>query len=104
MTIIEIAALDNGAHRNQSGAGTIPAGYAQIPDTMEIPATFPFVNVTVQNDIVTAISANQTAYDAAVKAAEEAAKNQPTPVTLESIQAQLETTQEAVDALLMGTN
>lgn len=46
MRIIEIAALDNGAHRNQSGSfSSVPDGWAVIPDCIAIPATFPFVSV-----------------------------------------------------------
>ena len=46
MTIIEIAALSNGAHRNQSGGvSSVPDGWAVIPDCIVIPATFPFVGV-----------------------------------------------------------
>ena len=41
MRIIEIAALENGAHRNQTGAFTsIPDGWAMIPDGMKA-AEFP---------------------------------------------------------------
>ena len=47
MKIIEIAALDNGAHRNQSGTfSAIPDGWAIIPDGMETP-NFPFGEVEV---------------------------------------------------------
>lgn len=78
MKIIEINALDNGAHRNQNGKFTIaPNGWAIIPDDMEIPETFPFVNFTVDEDgNVTTIEANQEAYDAA-KASEEEVKSTP---------------------------
>ena len=55
MRIIEIAALDNGAHRNQTGTfSTIPSGWAVIPDSMETP-NFPFgearsrLSLTVKN-------------------------------------------------------
>lgn len=42
MKIIEIAALSNGAHRNQSGnMQTVPDGWAVIPDGMET-ENFPF--------------------------------------------------------------
>jgi len=42
MKIIEIQALDNGSHRNQTGEFTsIPEGWAVIPDDMETPS-FPF--------------------------------------------------------------
>lgn len=52
MRIIEIEALDNGAHRNQTGNfKTIPEGYALIPDGMTIPSTFPFVNIEVAEEI-----------------------------------------------------
>lgn len=48
MKLIEIQALPNGAHRNQEGNfKAIPEGYAQIPDDMVIPDTFPFVNIEV---------------------------------------------------------
>lgn len=47
MRIIEITALSNGAHRNQTGAfSTIPYGWAVIQDDMETP-NFPFGEVTV---------------------------------------------------------
>ena len=47
MRIIEITALDNGAHRNQTGNfSTIPSGWAVIPDDMETP-NFPFGDVSV---------------------------------------------------------
>lgn len=45
MQIIEIVALDNGAHRNQTGDMTeVPAGWAVIPDGMETP-NFPFGSI-----------------------------------------------------------
>lgn len=49
MTMIEIAPLDSGAHRNQSGnMKAIPDGWAVLPDSMETP-NFPFGNITVDN-------------------------------------------------------
>ena len=46
MKIVEIKALENGAHRNQTGNFThVPEGYARIPDDMAIPDTFPFVEI-----------------------------------------------------------
>ncbi len=48
MKIIEILALSNGGHNNQTWNGeTIPEGYAVIPDDMETP-NFPFGEVTVK--------------------------------------------------------
>ena len=57
MTIIEIEELSNGAHRNQSGnMRKIPTGWAVIPDGMSIPASFPFVDITVENGVVKSIT------------------------------------------------
>lgn len=51
MKIIEIKALENGAHRSQTGyLSVIPEGYAIIPDDMTIPDTFPFVNIEVTEE------------------------------------------------------
>lgn len=48
MRIVEIAALENGAHRNQSGGMTTPPnGWAVIPDDMETPC-FPFGEVEAE--------------------------------------------------------
>lgn len=55
MKIIEITALSNGAHRNQTGNfSTIHDGWAFIPDGMETP-NFPFGDVEVEeiNGIMT---------------------------------------------------
>ena len=61
MKIIEIAPLDNGAHRNQTSNSTfpVPDGYALIPEDMPIPKTFPFVDIEVEGDppIVTNMTA-----------------------------------------------
>ena len=58
MLIIEIAAQSNGAHRNQTGTfRTIPDGWAEVPSSIEIPDTFPFVNIEVENGVVTSMTA-----------------------------------------------
>lgn len=58
MHIIEIVALDNGAHRNQSGdLSAAPDGWAIIPDDMTIPETFPFVDIVVEGDTVVEMTA-----------------------------------------------
>lgn len=46
MRAIEIAALSNGAHRNQTGLSVLPAGWAVIPDDM-VCENFPFGEITV---------------------------------------------------------
>lgn len=46
---IKIDALHNGAHENQLGQfELIPEGWALIPDDLELPETFPFVDITVE--------------------------------------------------------
>ena len=58
MKLIEITALSNGAHRNQTYNGsTVPDGWAVIPDGMAVPDTFPFVNLTVEDQTVTSMTA-----------------------------------------------
>ena len=57
MKIIEIKSLSNGSHRNQSGEFIeVPLGWAVIPDEMEIPETFPFVNIEVEDGVVTSMT------------------------------------------------
>ena len=47
MRIIEIAPLDNGAHRNQNGGlSVVPEGWAVVPSDMEC-ENFPFGDVEV---------------------------------------------------------
>lgn len=46
MRMIEIAALENGAHRNQTHHGVLPDGWAVIPDNMDT-ENFPFGEVEV---------------------------------------------------------
>lgn len=48
MRIIEITALDNGAHRNQNGfIKKLPDGWAIVPDELAT-ENYPFGNVTVE--------------------------------------------------------
>ena len=48
MKIVEIAALPNGAHRNQDGGMiSVPEGWAVIPEGTELP-NFPFGEVTAE--------------------------------------------------------
>ena len=58
MNNIEIIALSNGAHRNQTyNSATVPDGWAVIPEGMAVPDTFPFVNLTVDGQTVTSMTA-----------------------------------------------
>lgn len=49
MRIIEIAPLDNGAHRNQSYPGFVPDGWAAIRSNAEL-ENFPFGTFEVEED------------------------------------------------------
>lgn len=59
MRIIEIATLENGGHNNQfcNTAIPVPEGWAVIPDDMELPATFPFIDIAVEDGVVTSMTA-----------------------------------------------
>ena len=59
MKIVEIAPLSNGAHRNdrRDSFKTIPEGWAVVPEGMEIPGTFPFVNIEAEDGVVTSMTA-----------------------------------------------
>lgn len=54
MKAIEIIALENGAHRNQTGIKTLPEGWAVIPDDM-VCENFPFGEIETAeiNDVIT---------------------------------------------------
>ena len=59
MRIIRIIASPNGGHANQTTSANIPlpSGWAIIPETMEIPETFPFVDLEVEGKYVTKMTA-----------------------------------------------
>lgn len=58
MRIVEIQALDNGAHRNQTGNfSAIPDGWVEIPADVAIPETFPFVDIQVEGQRVVSMTA-----------------------------------------------
>ena len=58
MKIIEIQALHNGAHRNQTTTSTtIPTGWAEIHADTAIPETFPFVDIQVEGNKVVSMTA-----------------------------------------------
>lgn len=47
MRILEIAPLENGAHRNQTYHGVLPPGWAVVPDDLET-ENFPFGTPTAE--------------------------------------------------------
>lgn len=93
MLIIETAALDNGAHRNQTGnLRTIPEGWAVVPNTIEVPDTFPFVDIEVEGQTVIAMTAGVVPEQEPVPEAE--------PTQLDIIEAQVTYTAMMTDTLL----
>ncbi len=96
MQIIEILALDNGAHRNQSGDfRTIPEGWAVVPygETLE---NFPFGTPTVEeiNGVMTV-----TAWEVGeIPEAEPEPEAEPTQIDV--IEAQVYYTAMMTDTLL----
>ena len=92
MKIIEIQPLANGAHRNQEGGlRTVPEGWAMIPDNMEIPETFPFVDIQVEGQTVTAMTAGVVP------------EPEPQPEPEPSLDEQVAELQEALHMILEGT-
>ncbi len=56
--IIKIEPNSNGSHANQSTTPkVIPDGWAVVPDSIEIPDTFPFVNIETENGVVISMTA-----------------------------------------------
>lgn len=95
MKIIEIQVLSNGAHRNQNGfKGEVPDGWAVIPDDMQIPSTFPFVDITVEDGVVTSMTAGIVP--------EPEPEADPEPTQLDIIEAQVTYTAMMTDTLLGG--
>lgn len=104
--MIEIEALENGAHRNQYFHGELPEGWAIIPEDMIVPDTFPFVNIEVEektyyNEVPApteeGVSMTQEAYTmlTVTKMTEGTLPEpQPEPITPDS------TADEVLDALL----
>lgn len=93
MRIIEIAALDNGAHRNQTGTfSAVPDGWAVIPENIVMPDTFPFVDIEVDGQTVTSMTAGT------VPAPEP--EPEPEPTQLDRVEAQAVYTAMMTDTLL----
>lgn len=96
MKIIEIEALENGAHRNQELLGMdypeIPEGWAVIPEDMVIPETYPFVHIEAENGVVTAMTAGELPAPAT--------ETVPEPTEQERLEAQVTYTAMMTDTLL----
>ena len=60
MQMLEITAHENGAHRNQTGRFIrVPTGWAIVPENMELPDSFPFVDIEVEGQAVTQMTARE---------------------------------------------
>ena len=96
MQIIEIAPLDNGAHNNQTSSAITspPPGWAEIPAGMAVPETFPFVDIEVEKNVVTKMTAG------VVPEPEPAAELEPTQ--LDRLEAQSIYTAMMTDTLMEG--
>lgn len=95
MLIIEIQPQENGAHRNQKPSGdlrTIPAGWAVVPDSIEIPDTFPFVNIEVEDGVVTSMTAGVVS--------EPEPEPTPAPTQLDRLESQITYTAMMTDTLI----
>lgn len=98
MKIIEIKANELGGHDNQDFHGVVPEGWAVIPDTMTIPDTFPFVNITVADSdeegipFVTSMTAG--------KVPDPEPEVEPEPTQLDILEAQVTYTAMMTDTLL----
>lgn len=92
MQMLEIKALDNGAHENQTYHGVLPEGWAVVPDTIEVPDTFPFVDIEVDGQIVTAMTAGIMPEPEPVP--------EPEPTQFDIIEAQVTYTAMMTDTLL----
>ena len=58
MRIVKIEAFADGSHANQDGGVSVcPAGWAEIPSTLEIPESFPYVDIVVEDGVVVQMTA-----------------------------------------------
>lgn len=85
MRIIEIIALPNGAHRNQTWSGSIiPEGWAFIP-TSDIPESFPFVDIEVET-----IDGIPTVVKMTAKEMPKVEEVEPAPSAMEQLRADID--------------
>lgn len=95
MKIIRIQKNQNGSHDNVTGDSIFPPpGWAVVPDEMEIPETFPFVEIEVEGNVVTKMTAG------VVPEPEPAAE--PEPTQLDRVEAQATYTAMMTDTLMEG--
>ena len=99
MQIIKIKAFENGAHANQkSDFISVPGGYALIPETMQIPDSFPFVDIETQEQGGVFVVTKMTARDIPEPAASEPAASEPAAPTVEEQLAELQSQVKTLEA------
>lgn len=94
MRMIEIAALENGAHNNQTYHGVLPEGWAIIPDDM-VCENFPFGEVTAEE-----IGGVMTVTKWTPGIVPEPAPGEDSPSQMDRIEAQVTYTAMMTDTLL----
>lgn len=95
MRMIEIEALQSGAHRNQTYHGVLPYGWAIIPDGLDTP-NFPFGELS--SDLVNGVM-TVTGWTPGVLPKPEPEAD-PVPTALDRIEAQVTYTAMMTDTLL----
>lgn len=95
MLIIEITAQSNGAHRNQTGTfRTIAEGWAEVPSSITIPDTFPFVDIEVDGQTVISMTAG------IVPEPELEPEPTPAPTQIDRLESQITYTAMMTDTLI----
>lgn len=97
MLIIEIQPQENGAHRNQKPSGdlrTIPEGWAVVPDSITVPDTFPFVDITTEDGVVISMTAG------IVPEPELEPEPTPAPTQIDRLESQITYTAMMTDTLI----
>ena len=104
MQMLEISALENGAHNNQTYHGFLPDGWAVIPDGMTLEA-FPFGAVDAELDEETGLMTVTKWTPGTMPEPEPGPEPGPTVEELaaENVQlkAQISSLQDAVDTLVL---
>lgn len=95
MIMIEIASLENGAHRNQTYSGFLPDGWALVPDNLETD-NFPFGEITVEDMDGRTVVATWSP----LPMPEPEPEQEPEPTQLDMIEAQVTYTAMMTDTLL----
>ena len=111
MHIVKIEQNLNGSHDDQLGVGIgIPEGWAIVPEEMQLPETYPFVNIEVEESDETFVNESHEKISVYVVTSMTAGKVpeptpepepvEPKPTQLDMIEAQVTYTAMMTDTLL----